>query len=90
MSFYGVPTQERPNITNDTIVFAEVGSRAHGCNVEGSDRDWMGVFVESPEQVMGLHWKEHLTDANPHSAADDTTLYSLRKFAKLASTVLSG
>jgi uncharacterized protein len=68
-----------------------VGSTAHGINIAGQDdRDEMGIFIESPEQVCGLVPYEHYIQRDrPEGVRSqpgdlDLTLYSLRKFCRLA------
>ena len=68
-----------------------VGSQAHGISTEDSDRDVMGVYMERPEQVLGLAPSdEHLVKRDKpdgvRSQAGDTdlTLYSLREYLRLA------
>lgn len=74
-----------------TILTAEVGSRAHGLATAASDRDVMGVYFETPEQVMGLaprheHYIRRDKPEGVRSEAGDTdlTLYSLHKYLRLA------
>lgn len=79
-------------IVPGTILRAVVGSQAHGATSEASqgDRDEMGVFVEHPSAVCGLESNDHvLWRSKPHGvrseAGDlDLTMYSLRKFCRLA------
>lgn len=68
-----------------------VGSTAHGINIVGQDdRDEMGVFVEPPENVCGLRPCDHyIYRTQPEGVRScpgdlDLTLYSLRKFTRLA------
>lgn len=74
-----------------TILRAVVGSTLHGTNVaETDDRDEMGVCVEPSEYVIGLRRFEQWTHrTQPEGARSgpgdlDLTVYSLRKYAKLA------
>lgn len=73
------------------ILRGVVGSTAHGTAVEGQDdRDEMGVFVEAPEHVCGLKSLDHYIyrdkpEGVRSEAGDlDLTMYSLRKFCRLA------
>lgn len=84
-------THGDPAAPDHTIIRTEVGSRAHGLATPESDRDVMGVYVESPEQVMGLaprheHFIRRDKPEGVRSEAGDTdlTLYSLRKYLQLA------
>lgn len=68
-----------------------VGSTAHGTGIEGQeDRDEMGIFVEPPENVIGLTPVDHYIhrtqpEGMPSGPGDlDLTYYSLRKFVRLA------
>jgi predicted nucleotidyltransferase len=73
-----------------TILLCEYGSTAHGTNTPDSDRDHMGIYIESVDAVLGLNNEDtrHSSTAAKGSrsaAADiDTTLYPLRKWATLA------
>jgi predicted nucleotidyltransferase len=80
-----------------TILRGLVGSTIHGLNVNDGleDRDEMGVCVEPIEHVAGLHQfeqyiyrsaQEREQNHNARSKAGDLdlTIYSLRKYARLA------
>jgi len=68
----------------------EVGSGAYGVTTGGDDRDEMGVCVEPAEYVIGLRRFEQWTyRTQPEGARSgggdlDLTVYSLRKWARLA------
>ena len=74
------------------IVRTICGSGVHGMAIAGTDdHDEMGVYVERPEQVMGLmptsgHYVSRTQPEGVRSGPGDTdlTIYSLRKFMKLA------
>jgi uncharacterized protein len=73
------------------ILRGVVGSTAHGTAIEGQDdRDEMGVFIEPAENVCGLASCDHYIYRDKpqgvlSEAGDlDLTLYSLRKFCRLA------
>lgn len=73
------------------ILRGVVGSTAHGTAVDGQDdRDEMGVFIEPPEYVCGLTSRDHYIyrdkpEGVRSEAGDlDLTMYSLRKFCRLA------
>src|SRR5579885_2988046 len=76
----------------DYLIHAFIGgSEVHGAKVQGTDDlDVYGVFVETPEQVIGLDRFEHFvwsTSGNEtRNGPDDidVTLYSLRKWASMA------
>lgn len=82
-----------PLVLDDVYTFlrAEVGSRVHGTNVEGTDdRDEMGVCIEPPEWVVGLrHFEQFVIRDQPQGVRSqpgdlDLVVYGLRKFASLA------
>jgi len=82
---------DRQVVFANEIVRKVVGSTALGTAVEGTDdRDEMGVFIEPPEYVCGLESLDHYIQRDqpegmPSQPGDlDLTLYSLRKFTKLA------
>lgn len=65
----------------DKILFLCLGgSHAYGTNIEGSDVDIRGVFMDSKEAILGLDTFEMYTDSTT-----DTCLYSVSKFIKLVS-----
>jgi len=77
----------------NTILRGVVGSTAHGTNIPGTDdRDEMGVFIEPPEYVCGLSSLDHYIQRDQPDGVRsqpgdlDLTLYSLRKFCRLAET----
>lgn len=70
---------------------AQVGSGLHGVTIEGTDdRDEMGVCIEPPECVIGLHkFEQYQYRTQPEGARSgagdlDLVIYSLRKWARLA------
>jgi predicted nucleotidyltransferase len=73
------------------IMRGVVGSTAHGTAIDGQDdRDEMGVFIESPENVCGLTPCDHyIYRDKPNGVRSepgdfDLAMYSLRKFCRLA------
>lgn len=78
------------------ILRCEVGSTAHGVSVGNDDRDEMGVLIEPFDEAMGIgspfeqyiyRDAAHRTGKQdaPSEAGDlDLTLYSLRKWIRLA------
>ncbi len=75
----------------NTILRATVGSKLHGLNLEATDdTDEMGVCVEPPEYVVGLRKFEQWVyrtqpEGHPSGPKDlDLTIYSLRKWVRLA------
>jgi hypothetical protein len=79
-----------------TILRAQVGSGVHGTSIEGSDdRDEMGVCTEPAQYVIGLRrfeqyeyhtaWAREGGLRNRSGPGDlDITIYSLRKYMRLA------
>lgn len=80
----------REQAVKNIILSATVGSRGRGVHTEDSDLDLLGVFVEPKEAVMGLssvdHCIEQTQEQGERASSEDTqrTLFSLRKFARLA------
>ena len=76
------------------ILRTVVGSEVHGIGIAGTDdHDEMGVYVETPEQVLGIGFaKQHYTartvPEGHRSRHGDTDLvmYSLRKYVGLVAT----
>jgi len=87
-----VSVGEREIALRNEILRCEVGSSAHGMALPGtSDRDEMGVYVEMPGQLLGIqHTSEHyVSRTQPEGVRSgpgdlDLTLYSLRKYMRLA------
>jgi predicted nucleotidyltransferase len=76
---------------DNEILRGVVGSTSHGTAIEGQDdRDEMGIFVEPPKNVCGLAPCEHYIyrdqpDGIRSQPGDlDLTMYSLRKYCRLA------
>ncbi len=79
--------------TNSLIHLFRGGSDLHGAQIANKhDDDWYGVYVEPPNMVIGLKDYPHYVwstagDTQRNVPGDmDICLYSLRKWAKLAST----
>lgn len=82
--------------TRGTILRTQVGSGVHGTAIDGTDdRDEMGICVEPPEFVVGLRKFEQYIfrtaaertgnpDARSEAGDLDLTVYSLRKWLRLA------
>jgi len=74
------------------ILRTVVGSGVHGIAIEGTDdHDEMGVFVEPPDQVVGLdrRMEHYVFRTQPEGARSgpgdlDLVVYSLRKYLRLA------
>lgn len=62
------------------IIFkAIVGSRAFGTNVEGSDSDIKGIYIQHPDDIVGFNYQPHAV------VTKDETYYEIRKFIELLS-----
>lgn len=75
----------------NTIFQGVVGSTAHGTGLDGKeDRDEMGVFIEPCRNVCGLQSVDrYISRTQPDGVRSgpgdiDLTMYSLRKFCRLA------
>lgn len=73
------------------ILRGVVGSTSHGTAIDGQDdRDEMGIYIEPPKAVCGLYPFDHYIyrdkpEGVRSEAGDlDLTMYSLRKFCRLA------
>jgi uncharacterized protein len=84
---------EIPPLPEATILLVEVGSTAHGTGLPGGeDQDELGIVLESPVEVLGI--ADHgfptvMQRTQPDGARSgpgdtDRTLYSLRRFVRLA------
>lgn len=62
----------------DIIFKAIVGSHAYGTNIEGSDIDRKGVYIQSPEDVLERGYREEVR------AGKDEVYYEIRRFVELA------
>ena len=76
-----------------TILRCQVGSGVHGTNIVGTDdRDEMGICLEPPDYVMGLNrFDQYVFRTQPEGVRSghgdlDLTVYSLRKWMRLATT----
>lgn len=85
-----MPTDKEIALGNE-ILRGEVGSVCHGTNLVGTDDvDQMAVFIETPENVCGLSPCDHYiyrdaAEGERSKPGDlDLTMYSLRKFCRLA------
>jgi hypothetical protein len=98
---------ERPNVEygdrevalKGEILRTTVGSGLHGIEIAGTDdNDEMGVYIEPPQLVLGVHvdfdrtrayrasyiWRTQPEGARSGPGDTDLVLYELRKFLKLA------
>ncbi len=86
---------EIPPLPDMTILLVEVGSTAHGTGLPGGeDHDELGVVIESPTDVLGLTepgFRTVMQRTQPEGSRSgpgdtDRTLYSLRRFLRLATS----
>lgn len=61
-----------------TLVRAIAGSKLYGLNTHESDDDFMGIFIPSPEEKLGLSCREQIVES------PDSTIYELGKYVRLA------
>ena len=54
------------------------GSHAYGTNIETSDTDYAGVFIQSQEDIFGFNYKEQINDDK-----NDTVIYEIKRFLQL-------
>jgi predicted nucleotidyltransferase len=57
------------------------GSHAYGTNIETSDTDYAGVFIQSQEDIFGFGYKEQINDDT-----NDTVIYEIKRFLQLLSS----
>lgn len=63
------------------IIFkAIVGSHAYGTNIQGSDIDRKGIYLQDSEEVLNIGYREQVT------INKDETYYELRRFIELCCT----
>ena len=54
------------------------GSHAYGTNIETSDTDYSGVFIQSEDDILGNKYVEQINDDK-----NDTVIYEIRRFLEL-------
>lgn len=86
-----VSVGDRDVALENEILRVEVGSTAHGIGTGSDDVDLMGVYIETPQQLLGIapavgHYVSRTQPEGARSGPGDVdlTLYSLRKFLRLA------
>jgi predicted nucleotidyltransferase len=57
------------------------GSHAYGTNVETSDTDYSGIFIQSMDDILGNKYVEQINDDK-----NDTVIYEIRRFLELLGT----
>lgn len=74
------------DVKSRTILRVRHGSHAYGTNIATSDLDIKGVCIEPMTHQLGfLHTFEQYERAQSKGHENDEVIYSLKKFAKLAS-----
>ena len=56
------------------------GSHAYGTNIETSDTDYTGIYIQSPEDIYGFNYKEQVNDEK-----NDMVFYEIKRFLELLS-----
>lgn len=54
------------------------GSHAYGTNIETSDTDYAGVFIQAQDDILGNRYKEQINDST-----NDIVIYEIRRFLEL-------
>ena len=54
------------------------GSHAYGTNIETSDTDYAGVFIQKEDDIYGFNYTEQINDDK-----NDTVIYEIRRFLDL-------
>ena len=57
------------------------GSHAYGTNIETSDTDYSGIFIQSEDDILGNKYIEQINDDK-----NDTVIYEIRRFLELLGT----
>ena len=57
------------------------GSHAYGTNIETSDNDYSGVFIQNMDAILGFNYTEQINDDN-----NDIVLYEIKRFLELLSS----
>lgn len=91
MSAIAPPPTRRARALQHEVLRVVVGSTLNGLDLPGSDRDEVGVFIDTPEDALGVVDYDAtiiVRDAAPNQRSragqTDLTLYSLRHFLSLA------
>jgi len=67
---------------NNLIIFeAIMGSHAYGTNIETSDKDIRGVFIQPLEDILKYGYKDQVADKT-----NDIVFYELKRFLELVKT----
>ena len=63
------------------LLVVKRGSHAYGTNIESSDEDFAGVYIQSKEDIFGTKYKEQINDDK-----NDTVFYEIRRFLELVAS----
>lgn len=67
-------------IIRDRLIFKAIrGSKAYGTNIEGSDEDFVGIYIQTDEDLTGLKYIPQISLNNGNDV-----YYELRRFFELA------
>lgn len=72
------------------VIVGEIGSVAHGLGTPESDHDYMGVYIDAPEVLIGwqpehgaVRDRDKPEGIKSEAGDSETTYYGLRKYVKL-------
>lgn len=72
------------------VIVGEIGSGAHGLGTPESDHDYMGVYIDAPEVLIGwqpehgaVRDRDKPEGIKSEAGDSETTYYGLRKYVKL-------
>lgn len=75
----------------EPLIIGEIGSYAHGLNTADSDHDYIGLYADTPETLIGINPTSRATKlrdkpegVKSEAGDEETTLYSLRHYTSLA------
>jgi len=57
-----------------------VGSNAYGTNIESSDLDYKGIYIQNPEDILGFRYQQQI------ELNKDECYYEIKRFIELASS----
>lgn len=63
------------------LLVVKRGSHAYGTNIESSDEDFSGVYIQSEDDIFGTKYKEQINDDK-----NDTVFYEVRRFLELVAS----
>lgn len=67
-------------VISEGLIFKGIrGSVAYGTNIEGSDTDYVGVYIQRDSDITGLNYIPQISSEN-----NDDVYYELRRFLELA------